>query len=61
MRLYGRGRESRQSSDASSPRVLRILSLRWDIDIDKLNAELKQIVARENELRAQIDELIANL
>ena len=31
------------------------------IDIDKLNAELKQIVARENELRAQIDELIANL
>ena len=31
------------------------------IDIDKLNAELKEIVARENELRAQIDELIANL
>ena len=31
------------------------------IDIDALNAELKQIVARENELRAQIDELIANL
>ena len=34
---------------------------REHIDIDKLNAELKQIVARENELRAQIDELIANL
>jgi type I restriction enzyme M protein len=31
------------------------------IDIDQLNAELKQIVARENELRAQIDELIANI
>ena len=31
------------------------------IDIHALNAELKQIVARENELRAQIDELIANL
>lgn len=31
------------------------------INIDALNAELKQIVARENELRAQIDELIANL
>ena len=31
------------------------------IDIDKLNAELKQIVAREDELRKQIDELIANL
>ena len=31
------------------------------IDIDKLNAELKEIVARENELRKQIDELIANL
>ena len=31
------------------------------IDIDALNAELKAIVARENELRAQIDELIANL
>lgn len=31
------------------------------IDIDKLNAELKQIVARENELRAQIEEIIANL
>lgn len=34
---------------------------REHIDIDKLNAELKEIVARENELRAQIDELIANL
>lgn len=34
---------------------------REHIDIDQLNAELKQIVARENELRAQIDELIANL
>ena len=34
---------------------------REHIDIDTLNAELKQIVARENELRAQIDELIANL
>lgn len=34
---------------------------REHIDIDKLNAELKQIVARENELRAQIDEIIANL
>lgn len=33
---------------------------REHIDIDKLNAELKQIVARENELRAQIDELIAS-
>ena len=31
------------------------------INIDQLNAELKEIVARENELRAQIDELIANL
>ena len=31
------------------------------VDIDALNAELKQIVARENELRAQIDELIKNL
>ena len=31
------------------------------IDIDQLNAELKEIVARENELRAQIDEIIANL
>ena len=31
------------------------------IDIDQLNAELKQIVARENELRTQINELIANL
>ena len=31
------------------------------VDIDKLNAELKQVVARENELRAQIDDLIANL
>ena len=31
------------------------------IDIHALNAELKLIVARENELRAQIDELIANL
>ena len=31
------------------------------IDIDKLNAELKEIVARENELRAQIEEIIANL
>jgi len=31
------------------------------IDIHALNAELKQIVARENELRAQIDELIAKL
>ena len=31
------------------------------IDIDALNAELKQIVARENELREQIDQLIANL
>ena len=34
---------------------------REHIDIDALNAELKQIVARENELRAQIDEIIANL
>lgn len=34
---------------------------REQIDIEALNAELKQIVARENELRAQIDELIANL
>ncbi len=34
---------------------------REHIDIDQLNAELKEIVARENELRAQIDELIANL
>ena len=34
---------------------------REHIDIDKLNAELKQIVARENELRAQIEELIANI
>ena len=34
---------------------------REHIDIDKLNAELKEIVTRENELRAQIDELIANL
>ena len=34
---------------------------REHIDIDQLNAELKQIVARENELRAQIDDLIANL
>lgn len=31
------------------------------IDIDALNAELKQIVARENDLRRQIDELIENL
>ena len=31
------------------------------IDIHALNAELKQIVARENELRTQIDELIAKL
>jgi type I restriction enzyme M protein len=31
------------------------------IDIDQLNAEIKQIVAREDELRKQIDELIANL
>jgi type I restriction enzyme M protein len=31
------------------------------IDIDKLNAELQQVVARENELRAQIEEIIANL
>ena len=31
------------------------------IDIDKLNAELKQIVARENELREQIDQLIAKI
>ena len=34
---------------------------REQIDIEALNAELKQIVARENELRQQIDELIANL
>ncbi len=34
---------------------------REHIDIHALNAELKEIVARENELRAQIDELIANL
>lgn len=34
---------------------------REEIDIDKLNAELKEIVARENELRKQIDELIANI
>ena len=34
---------------------------REEIDIDKLNAELKEIVARENELRAQIEEIIANL
>ena len=31
------------------------------IDIDKLNAELKGIVARENELRQQIEELIAKI
>ena len=31
------------------------------IDIEKLNAELKEIVARENELRKQIEELIAEL
>lgn len=31
------------------------------IDMDQLNAEIKQIVAREDELRKQIDELIANL
>ena len=31
------------------------------IVIDKLNAELKQIVARENELRQQIEDLIANI
>ena len=36
-------------------------NIREHIDIDKLNAELKEIVARENELRAQIDELIANI
>ena len=34
---------------------------REHVDIDALNAELKAIVARENELRAQIDEIIANL
>ena len=34
---------------------------REEIDIDCLNAELREIVARENELRKQIDELIANL
>lgn len=34
---------------------------REEIDIDKLNADIKEIVARENELRAKIDEIIANL
>jgi type I restriction enzyme M protein len=34
---------------------------REHIDIDTLNAELKEIVARENELRAEIEKLIANL
>lgn len=34
---------------------------REEIDIDQLNAELREIVARENELRKQIEELIANL
>ena len=34
---------------------------REEIDIDQLNAQIAEIVARENELRQQIDELIANL
>ena len=33
---------------------------REHIDIDALNAELKEIVARENELRKEIDELISS-
>lgn len=32
-----------------------------DIDIDALNAEIKEIVARENQLRQEIDQLIENL
>ena len=31
------------------------------VDINKLNAEIKEIVARENKIRAEIDKLIANL
>ncbi len=31
------------------------------IDIQKLNAEIKEIVARQNELRKSIDEIVADL
>ena len=34
---------------------------REHIDINELNAKIKQIVARENEIRTRIDEIIANL
>ena len=34
---------------------------REKIDIVKLNAEIAQIVARENELRAAIDQIVAEI
>ena len=34
---------------------------REKIDIAKLNAEIAQIVARENELRAAIDQIVAEI
>ena len=34
---------------------------REKIDIVKLNAEIKEIVAREEELRAEIDKIIAEI
>ena len=34
---------------------------REKVDIVKLNAEIAQIVARENELRAEIDKIIAEI
>lgn len=37
------------------------LRTREKIDIVKLNAEIAQIVARENELRAAIDQIVAEI
>lgn len=33
----------------------------WEIDIVKLNAEIKEIVAREQMLRGEIDKIIAEI
>ena len=37
------------------------MTAREKIDIVKLNAEIKEIVAREEELRAEIDKIIAEI
>ena len=54
-------RMGRKKDNRTVTSLFSRLAFKKKIDIVKLNAEIAQIVARENELRAAIDQIVAEI